>query len=396
MYKHKNISMQKLFNYFSNKINFYFESILDDSYKINDFFILKKLVDKNELKKILEQNLDLSLFSGVQFEVFKKYRKNLLDKTLKNFNLKEKQYIYLFKPNKTLSEKKVIVVQSKDDKISYVNESSYDEVEKGIVFLKYKRKSSKTKIFNNLDDLKNKLDQDQKENINNIGIYISEKNNKIKIICYDYSGFDPFYNGDEHFIFPILFEGQVSNSIDSKNSKFKKIPYDGGIINWTLSRPDVSGRNILYPILAYFANNNILISDRDELSKGSKSVWSDMFKRWDIFDKKMPIDNWEKPITDTVKDDGRLFIDANNPQLSYDPSKFEDMSIEQQKKELIKIRINDPYNWAYKLSDNIKNKLNGILKTLKENHQKIVKKEGPSFTVKLETLSNDFFDKKMT
>jgi hypothetical protein len=385
--------MEKLFNYLKKIENFYFENLLyDDFYKINQYYIYKKLATKNQLENILNENSDLTLFNQKEFDVFKKHRLNLLTKTLNliDFDKNEKQYIYMLKPNtENVHPTYVMSAKQGEQKMIFKYEALFPKIEKGIVFLKEKRTLNiKQKNFNNLDDLsKNE----------NIGLYIQKlDSNKIKIICYDYNSFKNFFIEDNDYIFPILFAGQISNNKDTKDLKFQEIPYNGAVINWTIARKDVSGRNILYPMLACYANNNILISDRHSLSKFSKGVWVNFFSNHQIFDKRFPIDDWENKITiKDTSDDGILFKDKDFKVEPYDFKKIKDMSPKEQKEELSKIRSNDPFNWAYELNSSIKSKANEIKDILINNHEEITKKY-ENINKKLNDLANDFYDKNIS
>jgi hypothetical protein len=398
--------MEKFYDYLSKKINLLFEDIKTDSYKLNQFFMLKDLKTKDELKKILEDNQNLTLFTKIEFDVFKKHRRNLLDKHIKEFNFEDTGFLYLLKgTTEKINEKYVIEIKAKEDKITYSFEQSYIKSDNGIVFLKEKKGFDKTKKFNNLEEFKNELIEEFKDNSTktltnivknpNIALYVKQVDqNKIKIICYDYAYFNEFFKENNDFIFPILFQGQISNNKDTKDPSFQKIPYDGAVINWTVARKDISGRNILYPLLAYYANNNVLIADRDSLSKFAKKVWDNFYINKDIFSEKMPIDNYDSPITlYKTEDDGRLY--SETPPIKIDYKKIKEMDKKEQEEELIRIRQDDPYNWAYKLNNSVKSNTKTVIKQLEKNHEKIASKESIDFLKKLELLSNDFFDKNV-
>jgi hypothetical protein len=397
--------MEKLFNYLKQIEDFYFENLDSNFYKItNEYYIYKKLATKEELKKILNDNKDYTLINNFEFKVFRKHRLNLLSKGLDywDFNKQKKEdeklCMYIAKPSipdsenpeDYINDKYVISISETEGKKFFTHEASYSSLHKGIVFLKKNRTSVKfeDKKFKNLDDLKNDP---------NIGLYVQELNNsRLKIICYDYSRFHDFFDENKDYVFPILFAGQISNDKDNKDLKFKEIPYKGAVINWTVAKNEISGRATLYPILASFARNSILISDRHSLSKFSKKVWENFFKNKEFFDKKFPIDNWKKPITiDDSSDDGILFNNDKYENEPYDPKKFKSMSKEKQKEELTKARLDDPYNWAYHLRDDIKVKADQIKNILIKRHEEIVKKLGDDFNKKINDLADDFFDKNV-
>jgi hypothetical protein len=72
------------------------------------------------------------------------------------------------------------------------------------------------------------------------------------------------------------------------------------------------------------------------------------------------------------------------------------MSKEKQKEELIKARLDDPYNWAYHLRDDIKAKADQVKNILIKRHEEIVKKLGDDFNKKINDLADDFFDKNVS
>ena len=392
--------MENFYDYLLLKSNLLFESVKDDSYKINQFYILKETADKDKLKEILSNNPHLELFTKAEFNVFKKFRKRLLENILEKFNSSNKNYIYVLKASiKEVNSSYVISLEKNNanNDFTYSFEPIYNKIKEGIVFLKPKR-ISKNKAITDLDNLHQLLKFDTN---GDIGIHISYiDQNKIRIICYDYLYYKHFSDEAKNFVFPILFQGQISNLIDKKDYGFQKIPYEGAVINWTSARQDISGRNILYPMLAYFANNNILIADRHSLSKSAKSVWEYFYSKNDIFNKRMPIDDYKNKITlYTTKDDGTIFIDKENSlkiNYNYNSDRIKNMSKKEQRNELYDARKDDYYNWAYKLNNNVKNKISQILEILKENHQKNIIKaraENDDFLNNIEKLSDVFFDK---
>lgn len=379
--------MEKLYNYLLERNNFYFENSIDSDdnfYKMNQFYVYKELADKEKLQKILNEYEDFRPFSKYEFNIFKNYRLNFLVKTLNEikFDKKEKQYIYMSKlGEETINNRYVMSLKIDDSKMNFTYEPIFPSVDKGIIILKQKRLKKENKKFKNLSDLiKN----------DSIGLYEQKiDSNKIKIICYDYSEINDLFEEKKDFVFPILFAGQIYNNKDTKDSKFTDIPYGGTVVNWTLSRKDVYGRYTLYPILASYNQNGVLISDRDNLSVYSKAVWKSFFndKENKIFGEKMPIDDWKNPITKTPEDDGRIFkeeTNENNKESEYD--------------KLLKLRELDPYNWAYKLKNNIKTEAEHVKKILIEQHNenilKNIKDKNPyDLNKKLESLCNDFLDK---
>lgn len=90
-------------------------------------------------------------------------------------------------------------------------------------------------------------------------------------------------------------------------NKSIKNPYESWTISRTVTDPDVSGKNILYPIVAYFAGG-IITSSRDSVKEAARYVWKDFFDgvSTDV-NKYFPIDDKDFPITPSDEDDGVIF-----------------------------------------------------------------------------------------
>jgi hypothetical protein len=364
-----------LFNYFSSK-NY------NDFIKINQFYIYKELADKKQVESLLKKYDDLDLFTYSQLELYTDHRKDKIIQIMRNdlkldMNLDYDFYVKSSKGN--------VSVKNKLNLSNNTFSTVYYSDKPSLVILKPKIK--KIKNFSNLSDLENKS--------TNIGLYVHTVNKTIIVIGYDNLLMEDLYNLEKDYIFPILFYGIISNVDRIK----EPIPFDGSFVNLTVVRNDVSGRNILYPILGYFSNNNILISDRDSMSDQAQNVWNHFYFKKEIFDIIDPIDSVYKPITiNEPKDDGRLFTDdmTVNKDFDYNINKIKQLSNDKQLKLLREIRKEDPYNWAYKLKSEYINLASSVVDILQKRHEYfLTEKDDPfGFQNKLIKLSKKLFDKR--
>ena len=366
-----------LFNYFSSK-NY------NDFIKINQFYIYKELADKKQVESLLKKYDDLDLFTYRQLELYADHRKDKIIQTIRNdlkldMNLDYDFYLKNSKGNVSQKNK----LNLSNNVFSIVDYSD----KPSLVILKPKIK--KIKNFTNLNDLIDKSP--------NIGLYVHSINKMVIVIGYDNLLMDDLYDLEKDYIFPILFYGIISNVDRIK----EPIPFDGSIVNLTVVRSDVSGRNILYPILGHFSNNNVLISDRDSMSDQAQKVWNHFYFKKEIFDIVDPIDSVYQPITvNRTEDDGRLFTDditvSKSSIIDYDIHKIKKLSNDKQLDLLKKIRKDDPYNWAYKLKSEYITLTSQIVDELEKRHESFLKqKEDPYvFQNKLIKLSKKLFDKR--
>jgi hypothetical protein len=364
-----------LFSYFSSK-NY------NDFIQINQFYIYKQLLDKKQTESLLKKYDNLDLFTYSQLELYADHRKDKIIQTIRN-DLKldmNSDYDFYVKNSKgNVSEKnKLNLSDNVFSRVDYSDKPS-------LVILKPKIK--KIKNFTNLNQLIDKSP--------NIGLYVHTVNKMIIVIGYDNLLMDDLYNLEKDYIFPILFYGIISNVDRIK----EPIPFQGSFVNLTVVRNDVSGRNILYPILGYFSNNNVLISDRDSMSDQAQGVWNHFYFKKEIFDIIDPIDDVYKPITlNRSEDDGRLFTDdkAINKNSEYNINSIKQLSDEKQLKLLREIRKEDPYNWAYKLKSEYITLSSQIVDELEKRHERFLKeKDDPfGFQNKLIKLSKKLFDKR--
>lgn len=369
----------KLIDYFKNV--FSLKKNYNDFIQINNFYFYKKLVDEKELKTLLTKHDDLELFTFKELLLYTNYKKNKIMEIFKNdLNLDTTLDYDLYVGNK----KGEI---SKKMKIFFSNNNfteDYYRSKPGIVILK--RKIKKIKNFKKLEDLINKS--------NDIGLYVIKKNNDVRVIGYDNSLLSNLFKDDKEYIFPILFYGIVSTDDRIKEN----VPFKGSYVMNSVSRSDVSGREILYPILAYFNENKILMPDRDSISESAKSVWRHFFFKNEVFDLVDPIDDINIKITDRPEDDGRIYRDDEDfmKKEEYNLDQIKKLSEQKQIKILKKIREQNPYNWAYKLKSNYLSLCQEIIPKLEEKHNKFLKEKNndPNFEKILIKLSGELFDKR--
>lgn len=228
---------------------------------------------------------------------FNEFNSNKEYVILKPLEIKSSSKIYL----EVIRKEKFDVVITSIGNIKYDNlfinydddlaDEYFDPNEKAIIFFKKKRLDL-NKQYETIRDLNN----------NNIGLYVHKIDKKIKIIVYEINKFNsPITNIQEQ---SILCYSEISN--------VNYLPFGGSKIFKTVSRPDVNGKEILYLLSAYFADNKILISDRNTVSHYAKRVWKDFFSSQSILYPYAPIDNQLFPITPQTIDDGDVFSKIKN------------------------------------------------------------------------------------
>ena len=370
------------------------------------------------------------------------YINNITENEFNEFN-SEKQYIILkpieIKSNikiyrNVLSKEKFDVVITSIGNIIYNNlfvnydedliDEYFDPNEKAIVFFK-KRNSELNKKYETIRDLNN----------NNIGLYVHKIDKKAKIIVYEIDKFNsPISNIQEK---SILCYSEISN--------VNYLPFGGSKIFKTVSRPDVNGKEILYLLSAYFADNKILISDRNTVSHYAKRVWKDFFSFQNILYPYAPIDNQLYPLTTQTIDDGdvfskiekdlkdiiNLYLDKNQQQdmlkilncknkedilkiiddIIYNDLKqslnnlikykqinqnmiykfITDLMTNNFKIDLEKIRSKKYLDWAYKINSSIESSIKDIIVRIIGNHNSVNIKNRDG---KLEEYATDLWSKR--
>jgi hypothetical protein len=361
------------------------ESTKDYNFIMNKYYIYNKLISFNELKDFLENSDFFQLLKYSDFKFLESYRSNRLKNELnkiKGIKSSEPNYIFLLSGDPTNNINTRVIINYELESGLFKKEAHKDINNlKGIVILKQKfSKKNNIKNYNSLEDLSKNED---------VALYVKTTDHKTRIICYNMYDYNKFFDTKSYssFIVPILFNGEISN----RDRVIANPPSESGsIIEATSARADVKGRDTLYPILGYYANNNILMSDRDSVSPFARSVWNDFFKGQDLFFKKhKPIDDYKKPITDYKGDDGRLYTYDNQViNFNYDPEIIKNLTPEQQQQKLTTIRSNDPYNWTYKLKN--KSQIEIHVNKMIKQHEENFKKHGKDFINQLEKLSENY------
>lgn len=353
-----------LYNYLENiSINNFIDA--------NGLFLYKELVSRQELDDFCEKNNFRPLTIGEFQSYIEKKEKNFIEllKELK-LNPYERYKIHIHK-----SEFSFYIIRN-----SFMRSQDDSKIEKGIVLLK---SIPKEKTFKKIEDLQ----------LPNIGLSVTiSSGNIIKIICYDKNILESRYNDKSNFIHPVLFYGKVKN--DGRDSSGIKTPYGAAMVAISTAREDVSGRDVLYPIMAYYSEKKLLISDRGSVSDSAYKVWEKLKQNKGKFKVKGPIDNAFDPITPQKKDDGKIYNDGehyrsegeiSNSKILNDPN----LSQTEKEKHLIELRNGDPLNWVYSLNSSEINKIKNVVNYLEKNHNNFRVDD-----LKLLSLADDLFIKR--
>lgn len=356
-----------LFSYFKEKTNH-----INNFLEMDIYYVYKKLLSPKEVKSLLK-NKDLKLLNFTELELYFDHRKNKLINTL---NQLESPNIYLGRDYGTEINKYEIATFNNNK----IQKETFPLDLKGIgIFKKSVKKQIKT--YSNIKDLS--------DDLNNC-ILVIDVNNQKHIICYNYQLYLDLTNEEKPYKNPILFSGIISN-VDRIG---KTAPYQGSIVLNSVVREDVSGKDILYPVLAYFSNNQIIMSDRDSLTDKAEEVWKKFYKNSSLIIPYEPIDDEDDTITSKEEDDGKIYHDMTKQKIknSYQKNLKEP---DQEQKNLREFRRYDSLNWVYKLKDNsIESTINKLIK----NHFIILSnniKEKPLFKDKIEKLAIKLFQKRI-
>ena len=350
----------------------YLEQISTDNFiDANGLFLYKELLSREELDDFCEKNNFRPLTMG-EFQSYLDKKEKKFIELLKELNLNpyQKYKIHIHNSEFSFYVVKNSFMRSKDD----------PKIEKGITILK---SIPKEKTFKKIEDLK----------LPHIGLSVSiSSGNIIKIVCYDKNVLDYRYDINSKFIHPILFYGKIKN--DGKDTSGIKIPYGASMVAISVAREDVSGRDILYPIMAYYSEKKLLISDRGSVSDSAFGVWEKLHQNKGKFKIKGPIDNIFDPITPQKEDDGKIYNDGKNYKHEGQISNSEilnnpNLTEIQKEKHLVKLRKEDPLNWVYSLNSGEINKIKNIVNYLEKNDS--------DFNInnsKLLSLAEDLFIKR--
>ena len=353
-----------LYNYLENiSINNFIDA--------NGLFLCKELLSKQELDDFCEKNSFRPLTIGEFQSYIEKKEKNFIE-LLKELKLNPYQRYKIYNYN---SEFSFYIIRN-----SFMRSQDDPNIEKGIVVLK---SIPKEKTFKKIEDLK----------LPNLGLSVTiSRGDIIKIICYDKNVLNDRYDDKSNFIHPILFYGKIKN--DGKDITGTQISYGASMVAVSVARDDVSGRDILYPIMAYYSDKKLLISDRGSVSDSAYKVWDKLHQNKGKFKVKGPIDNTFDPITPQKEDDGKIYNDGKNYKHEGEISNSEilndpNLSQTQKEKHLIELREKDPLNWVYSLNSSEINKIKNITNYLEKNDN-----DFKIDSTKLISLAEDLFIKR--
>ena len=160
-------------------------------------------------------------------------------------------------------------------------------------------------------------------------------------------------------------------------SKQSHNAYGSWAISRAVSAPEIAGKNILYPIMAYYSGG-IISSSRDAVKEVARYVWKDFYDdSSDKIKRFFPIDDMDFTITPSEEDDGVIFIKTQydyNDILSIFKEEINKMNIEDKKifEELLLVENNDQLK---SLLNSSNNNLIKKLKTHFEGRKNIVFKK---------------------
>jgi hypothetical protein len=198
----------------------------------------------------------------------------------------------------------------------------------------------------------------------------------------------------------ILFYGKICN-YDEDEELIR--PYNCSFVECVASIRDINARKILYPILAYFANDNILICDRHNVTYQAKSIWYRYFDENGILDKYGPLDDFNLISNENYnnimyhevdkKRKNDILINQKYNNFKYENKMdrvFKQMILNKKylyrKRLLLSLKKEHYLDWAFKLNNNFKKNIENPLKILINRHEKNKKLEK-----KINTLSDSFF-----
>lgn len=325
------------------------KNFLDDIY----------LIENMSSKEFIELKQDYKLLTPSEifdYDLYQKIRRNGIKDLLCSIGIIDVNHI------KENAEDKIIGLYDKKYKTN-------------ILFKKEKRYDKK---FKTLDDLVSNP---------NFAMYLNEDESFIEITLYDIKKVE------------ILFFGKINN-IDEDEDFIR--PYNCSFIENVASIRDIDAKSTVYPILGYYANNNILISDRNILSHKAKSVWYQYFDNSNIFTKYAPIDD---KITSDQDYQNILYHQINKNQKIEFLNKHDFFDVKNTNKInrifnkiinnksscfrqrlLISLKRNHYLDWSYKLNSDFINQIEDKIMILKNRHHPNKKLEKRLFN-----SSNTFF-----
>lgn len=305
------------------------KNFLDDIY----------LIENMSSKEFYNLNQDYKLLTPPQIfhhEVYTKIKKHKINNLLCSIGI-------------------INVKDIKKNKVDKIIGISNNKTKTSILFKKEKKYQKK---YNDLDDLIKEP---------NFSLYINEEECNTEIILYNLKTLE------------ILFTGKINNKDEDED--FIR-PYNCSFVESVASIRDINSKLTLYPILGYYSNNNIIISDRNILSHKAKSVWYQYFNSNNVFCKYSPIDD------NIISDEEYNLIlyhqiDNKRKKFLLNKKNKKDLYL---KRSLICLKKEHYLDWCFKLNESFKDQIKLKINILKDRHVKNKKIEKKIFN-----SSNDFF-----
>jgi len=342
----------KLYNYLENLSN-------TDMINANGLFLYKNIVTKKDVKEICEK-YELRLLNKYEFSRY------VNTKGPNFFKLLENEKNLKFSPNSgpyRFFIKDYDSFYFYDDEFIESKEYTGTIPKNSILLLKSNRKPDK--VFDKLIHLMEP----------SINLYVLDSGEMIKIICYDNNILLSEFNQEEEFKHPILFFGMIRKlDPNAYNTDDDKTPFDSSVVEFATARADVAGSNTLYPIMAYFANNHLIIPDRGSVSSDAQNVWKKFFDKRGLLKPLDPIDDIYNQMTRTIDDDGEIYRKhgkANEKSKGETQEIYNDPKLTDTDREVIlkELRKDDELNWVYKLKDSEVSNVEKTVKYLMNNHE---------------------------
>jgi hypothetical protein len=299
---------------------------------LDDIFIIEDVSSK-EFDKFNDQFKLLNPYDLYEVELLKKLKKRKIKQVLCTIG------IVNIKDIKKNRYDKVIGIYNKNKKTSVLFKKE----------IKYQKK------YNDIKDLV----------LNpNICFYLNSSEDNVEITCYNKINQE------------ILFFGKISNIEEYDDLR----PYNCSFIESVAAIKDINAKNIVYPLLGYYSNNNLIICDRNIITHRAKSVWLQFFKDKNYISKYLPVDNL------------KLTTDLDYSLISYYKckkiKKIKNLSLTKRQRKLLTLKKEHYLDWVFKLnSDFIQENKNNI-EILLNRHVSSSKLEK-----KINTLSDSFFHK---
>jgi hypothetical protein len=369
----------KLYNYLESLSN-------TEMINANGLFLYNKIATKEQAKKICEK-YNLRLLNKYEFTRYVNTKRTNFFKLLENekkinFNPEDEIYKFFVKDDnfylyedEFINSKEFMKIK-KDTDITPKN---------SILLLKSNEKINK--VFTKLIHLMEP----------SINLYVSREGEIIKIICYDNNVLLSEFDQEGEFKHPILFFGMIRVfDPNAYNTDDDKTPFNSAVVEFATARADVAGSNTLYPIMAYFSENHLIIPDRGSVSDDAQNVWKKFLDGRGSLKPFDPIDDIYNQMTQSTDDDGEIYRkhgrakekSKGETQEIYKDPKLKDTDREIMLKEL---RKGDELNWVYKLKDSEVSNVEKTIKYLMNNH-----KDNKSIEKDLISKAYDLYSNKIS